>query len=253
MINQIWTWLTDGANWSGDDGITHRLVQHLWYSGLSLLIAGVIALPLGTWIAHSGRASWLVTAANSLRAVPSLGLLFAASMLLSSKFTGDTDLPYLVPSIIVLTILAIPPLLAGAYSGVREVDPAARDAARGMGMTGGEVLRQVELPNALPLIFSGLRSATLQVIATATIAAYIGLGGLGAFLRDGIALNEYDAAAGASVLVAVLALAADLLLGVVQRLVVSPGLRTTRTRTRRNRRADATPAAAALGPTNARS
>lgn len=240
IISDVWNWLTEGANWSGEDGIGHRLFQHLWYCGLTLLIAAVIALPLGVWIAHSGRGKWLVTAANALRAVPSLGLLFALALFFADKFKGDNDYAAIVPSIIVLVIMAIPPILAGAYSGVSEVDPAARDAAKGMGMTGGQVLGKVELPNALPLIFSGFRSATLQVIATATIAAFIGLGGLGAFLRDGLALSEYEVMVGGSVLVAVLALLIDLVLGLIQRSVVSPGLtgRQARKRTRGNTNID---------------
>ncbi|KNX39089.1 ABC transporter permease [Luteipulveratus halotolerans] len=237
MITDTWKWLTDGSNWSGPDGIGHRIVEHVWYSGLVLLIALIIAIPLGSWIAHTGRAKWLVSIANSLRAVPSLGLLFAASMWLTPKFKGDGDAGFLVPAIAVLVILAIPPLLAGAYSGVSETDPAARDAAKGMGMSGMQVFGKVELPCALPLMFSGLRSATLQVIATATIAAFVGLDALGAFLRDGLASSIYPEMIGGSVLVAALALLADLLLALIQRTVVSPGL-TGRTPRRRRGGAD---------------
>ncbi|UJH71633.1 ABC transporter permease [Ornithinimicrobium sp. INDO-MA30-4] len=124
-------------------------------------------------------------------------------------------------------ILAIPPILSGVYAGIAEVDPAARDAAKGMGMTGSQVLWQVEVPNALPLMFSGMRSAMLQIIATATIAAVVGLGGLGRFLIDGQATRDYDEMAGGALLVAALALLVDFVFGLVQRFVVSPGLTKT--------------------------
>lgn len=242
MIADVWRWLIDGSNWQGTTGIMHRLLEHLQYTGESVLIAAVIALPIGAVIGHSGRGKWIIAVANAFRAIPSLGLLFVVAMWFVSRLTGDAA--YLVPTIVVLVILAIPPLLAGAYSGVSEVDPAARDAAFGMGMTGPQVLARVELPCALPLIFSGLRSATLQVIATATIAAAISVGGLGRFLIDGLANSDYIQMAGGSVLVAALALVADGILAALQRLVVPGGLRSAST-SRRKRRAAAAEAQSA--------
>jgi osmoprotectant transport system permease protein len=138
------------------------------------------------------------------------------------KLAGDAA--FLVPSLIVLVVLAIPPIMSGAYAGVEGVDPAARDAAKGMGMTGLEVLRKVEVPCAMPLVFSGLRSAALQVIATATIAAVAGLGGLGRFLIDGQKVLDYAQMASGALLVAVLALLIDAVFALVQRYAVSPGL-----------------------------
>lgn len=222
VISSLWTWFTDPENWSGEYGIPHRLLQHLEYTAVVVVIAVLIAVPIGLWVGHTGRAKWLVSVANSLRAVPTLGLLFAAVLLLGPKIQGD--LAFSIPSIIVLVLLAVPPLLAGTYAGIEAVDPAARDAARGVGMTSGQVLWQVEFPNGLPLMFSGLRSAVLQVIATATIAAYVGLGGLGRFLLDGIYLRDIGEAAGGALLVSVLAVAIDALLSLAQRRVVSPGL-----------------------------
>lgn len=222
MITGVWQWLTDPASWSGADGIVTRLLEHLGYSLVVVVIAAVIAVPLGLYVGHTGRGQWLVSFANALRAVPTLGLLFAVTLWLGPHLRGDSA--FLVPSIIVLVILAIPPILSGAYAGVQAVDPSARDAARGVGMTRTEVLRQVEIPCATPLMLSGLRSAVLQVIATATIAAIVGLGGLGRFLIDGIAAGDYAQTAGGSILVAALALVADGLLALIQRLVVSPGL-----------------------------
>lgn len=222
MTGQVWQWLTTAAHWHGGDGIPSRLLEHLYYCLLTLIVAAVIAIPLGSWIAHRGRGRWLVSVANSLRAVPSLGLLYVVSLWLVPRISGTKV--YTISSIIVLVVLAIPPLLAGAFSGVSEVDPAARDAARGMGMTGVQVFGKVELPCALPLIFSGVRSATLQVVATTTIAASVGVGGLGRYLIDGLAQNNYPKMAAGAILVAVLALLVDVLLAGVQRLVVSPGL-----------------------------
>lgn len=222
MITSIWAWLRDPTQWSGADGIPTRLAEHLGYTAIVMLLAAAIAIPLGLFVGHTGRARWLITAANAARAVPTLGLLFALSLWLGPKLSGD--LAFSAPSIIVLVLLAIPPLLAGAYAGVEAVDPAARDAAKGMGMQPAQVLRSVELPVSLPLLLSGVRAALLQVIATATIAAYVGLGGLGRYLIDGLATGDYAATAGGALLVAGLALTADLLLAALTRAVVSPGL-----------------------------
>ncbi len=230
-MNDILTWLTDGTHWSGEDGVPQRLLEHLVYSSVAVLIAAVIAIPLGLFIGHTGRGRFVVVnLAGAARAIPSLGLLFIAVLFLGPRLSGDAA--FLVPCVIVLVVLAIPPILAGAYSGVEEVDPAARDAAKGMGMRGFEVLMQVELPCAMPLIFSGLRSGTLQVVATATIAATAGLGGLGRFLIDGLAVRDFAQMAGGAALVALLALVVDLGFAIVQRYAVSPGL-TGRFRVRR--------------------
>jgi osmoprotectant transport system permease protein len=234
MISLILDWLKDPAHWSGDDGIPNRLVEHLWYSGLSLFLAALIAIPVGLAIGHTGRGRLLVVnLAGAARAIPSLGLLYLMVLWLFPKLSGDNA--FLIPSVIVLVVLAIPPVMSGAYAGVEGVDPAARDAAKGMGMTGFEVLRKVEVPCALPLVFSGLRSAALQVIATATIAAVAGLGGLGRFLIDGQKVLDYAQMASGALLVAVLALVVDLLFALVQRYAVSPGLTGRGTSGRRTR------------------
>lgn len=237
MIDGILDWLTDPANWTGEDGVPARVLEHLQYSFGSLLIAALIAVPLGLWVGHTGRGRFLaVTAAGAVRAIPTLGLLYVVVLVVGPRITGD--LAFVVPSMVVLVVLAIPPLLSGAYAGVDGVDPAARDAARGMGMRGGQVLLKVEVPCALPLILSGARSALLQVVATATIAATVSLGGLGRYLIDGLAIRNYAEMASGAILVAALALVLDLLFAVVQRYVVSPGL-TGRTGGRRGRAADA--------------
>ncbi|HSF26287.1 MAG TPA: ABC transporter permease [Actinomycetes bacterium] len=223
MIGSLVDWLTDPAHWSGADGIPARLVEHLEYSLLATVLALLIGVPAGLYIGHTGRGTFLVAGlANALRSLPTLGLLILAVLLLLPRLSGD--LGFVIPSILVLVILAVPPLLTSTYAGVQSVDPAARDAAYGMGMRDGEVLRKVEVPCALPLMFSGLRSAVLQVIATATVAAYVSLGGLGRFVIDGLASRDYPQVLGGAVLVAALAVVVDLLLALVARLTVSRGL-----------------------------
>lgn len=222
MIVAILEWLTSGDAWAGADGILARLLEHVLYTALVLLLAALVAVPLGLWIGHTGRGRGAVTTANALRAVPTLGLLFALTLVLLPVLSGDSA--FLVPSVVVLVLLAIPPVLSGTYAGVEAVEPATRDAARGIGLTGREVLWQIELPIALPLLISGLRAAVLQVVATATIAAYVGLGGLGRFLIDGLATQDYVSTAGGALLVALLALALDAPFALIERLVVSPGL-----------------------------
>jgi len=161
--------------------------------------------------------------------IPTFGLLIYLVVLISPKIHSKGELPYLLPTEIVLVLLAIPPILTSTYSGVQNVDLDVRDAAKGMGMTGSQVVRKVELPNALPLVLSGTRSATLQVIATATVAAYVTLGGLGRYLVDGLSqLNDphagYPAMAAGAILVALLAIVADLLFAIAQRFLVPRGV-----------------------------
>src|SRR3712207_8752957 len=144
-------------------------------------MAALVAVPAGLFVGHTGRGRVRVgNTAGTLRAIPSLGLLFVAVLVLGPRLRGDAA--FLAPALLVLAVLAVPPVMAGAYAGVAQVDAAARDAARGMGMTGREVLFRVEVPCAMPLLISGFRSATLPLIATATLAATVGLGGLGRFL-----------------------------------------------------------------------
>ncbi|MBN9097263.1 MULTISPECIES: ABC transporter permease [unclassified Pseudonocardia] len=233
------SYLFDATHWSGSQGIPQRLVEHLGYTALTMIIALVIGVPLGAWIGHTGRGGFLaVGLANGLRALPTLGLLILLVTLIGLGITGP---------LIALVILAVPPILAGTYAGVRNVDTAIVDAARGMGMRGREILFQVELPNALPLIIGGVRSSVLQVISTATIAAYVALGGLGRFIIDGLAIRDFPQMVAGSVLVALLAIVADLLLAGLQQLLVSPGLQVAPAAGRRRLRAvpDSRPAAQA--------
>lgn len=227
MIGAVLTWLNDPSHWRDtkfDVGILSQLETHVRYSFIAVLIALVIALPIGLAIGHTGKATSLVSVANAIRALPTVGVLVLLVVIIAPHFHGRTNVGYLLPTEIVLVLLAVPAILANTYAGVQNVDPAVRDAAYGMGMTGPQVLAKVELPNSLPLIFSGLRSAALQVIATTTIASYVTLGGLGRFIYDGLAQQDYPQMISGGVLVAALALLTDLLLATVQRYTVSRGL-----------------------------
>lgn len=207
-------WITAGAHWQGDDGFPHRIVQHLGYTALTVAIASAIALPLGLWIGHTGRLRGLAIAVTgALRALPTLGLL---TLVVIWRGIG------LTPPTVALVVLAIPPLLAGAYAGLESVDRATTDAARAIGMTEWQVLGRVEIPLALPLILGGVRAAVLQVVATATIAAYIGLGGLGRFLIDGLAVRDYPQMLAGSVVIVVLALLLDGVFALTQRALSLP-------------------------------
>lgn len=229
LVNQVVAWFADPTHWTGAGGVPTRLFEHLFYSGLALLVGLLVAVPIGALVGHTGRGAFaIVGVANGLRALPELGLL-----ILLVIFVGIG----LVPVVVALAVLAIPPLLAGTYAGVRNVDRAVVDAARGMGMRDSQVLLKVELPNALPLILGGVRSAALQVIATAAVAAYVSFGGLGRYLIDGLRQQDYPQMAAGAVLVAALALFVEAVLALVQRLVVSPGLR-SRGGTRRTPTAD---------------
>ena len=217
FFSWAWDWVTTDANWHGSGSIPQQLVAHLGYSGLPLLIAALIAVPAGVLIGHTGRgAVFVVNVANAWRAIPTLGLLT-----LLAVFLGFSPLTWLLP----LVVLAIPPILVNAYEGVAAVDPSIKDAAAGMGMTPWQQVTRVEIPNALPLILVGLRTAAIFVVATATIAAYIGLGGLGRFIIDGLASNQYGPVAGGALLVVILAVLVLALFAGLSRLVIPAGLR----------------------------
>lgn len=204
FIGQALSYLTTASNWTGPAGLTARVLEHLEYTALAVAASALIAVPVGLLIGHTGRGQLMVvTAVNGLRALPTLGVLLLGVLIYGLG---------LGPPIVALMLLGVPPLLAGAYSGVANVDPGVVDAARAMGMTEPQVLMRVEVPNALPLILGGLRSATLQVVATATVAAYASLGGLGRYLIDGIKEREFHIALVGALMVAALALMLDGLL-----------------------------------------
>ncbi|MBP2474519.1 osmoprotectant transport system permease protein [Crossiella equi] len=217
MIQQLIEWLSNPEHWQGPDGLPTRLGQHLYYTLIAVFGAAAIGIPLGLFVGHTGRGGVvLVGASNAMRALPTLGLVTFLFLL-----GGGSQ----VSTLIALIVLAVPPILAGTYAGVQDTDAGVVDAARGMGMTGWQRLWQVEVPNALPLLLGGLRNAMLQVVATAAVAAYVGLGGLGRVLLDGMRIYDYPKVVAGAFAVALLAVVLDLLLAGVQRIVVPRGLR----------------------------
>ncbi|CAM3881215.1 ABC transporter permease [Nocardiopsis rhodophaea] len=217
VIMWILEWLAQPEQWVGSSGIPVRFAEHVGYSGLALLLSAAIAVPLGLLTGHTGRGGFLLASlANFARALPTIGVLFLVVLLVGIG---------LLPVMVALVALAVPPILVNTYEGVRNVDPQLKDAAQGMGMRGTEVLFRLELPVALPLILLGLRTAAVQVISTATIAAYVGIGGLGRFIVDGQARQDLPMMLGGSLLVVVLALIVTALFGVLGRVLVAPALR----------------------------
>ncbi|TDU04972.1 osmoprotectant transport system permease protein [Streptomyces sp. 846.5] len=211
---------SDNANWSGADGIPTRLWEHVQYSLMALGIAAVIGLPLGLVTGHTGRGgNALALVATAARALPSFGLLVLLTVLMGLGLT-----PVMVP----LVALAVPPMLVTTYEAIRSVDRALVDAARGMGMGPLRVMFQVELPVALPLILSGIRSSAVQIVSTATIAAYVAFGGLGRYIVDGLYQVDYNKVVGGAVLVALLAVLTLGLFWLAGKVLVSPGVRRQR-------------------------
>jgi len=209
-------WLADPANYAGPSGIPVRLAEHLGFTLVTLLIASAIAVPCGFLIGHTGRGRGLAVATSgALRAIPTLGLLTLVALWVGIGLGA----PY-----VALTVLAIPPILAGAYAGFEAIDRRTIDAARAVGMSEGQIVRKVELPLGLPLLIGGLRSATLQVVATATLAAYLANFGLGRYLFEGLRTREYGEMLGGSILVILLALALEGIFAATQRLVLPRGV-----------------------------
>lgn len=216
-------WIFDPGHWFGDDGIVPLLLQHMAYSAAALAIALAIAFPVGCYTGHTGKGeTLLIGTTNALRSLPSFGLIILLVILLAGYF--ESDMAFVLPCIIVLVVLALPPIALGVHAGIRSVDPSVHDAARGIGLTPFQVLTQVELPCAMPLIISGIRSAALQIVSTATIAAYVSLGGLGRLIIDGRAANDFAQMTAGAILVALLALIIDVFFSLSGKYVVSPGI-----------------------------
>jgi osmoprotectant transport system permease protein len=230
------TWINDPLNWTNPGGLFDRLGEHLVISFWAVLLGCVIGWPIGIWLGHRGHGGGaVITVANLTLAIPTLALLTILPL---------TPLGFGKPPVVVaLAVFAVPPLLANAYTGLRQIDPETREAARGMGLSGGQVLRQVELPLSVPYLAAGLRTAAVQVVATAALAAFVNGGGLGEIISAGFGIGLSNGGAGQIVaggfVVALLALAVEGLLAVVQRLVTPKPLRAVR----RRRPAAAVPAA----------
>jgi osmoprotectant transport system permease protein len=231
LFVQAVNWILDAVNYAGAGSIPARLLEHLLFTFITLLVASAVAIPIGFAIGHTGRGLGVaVAAAGGLRALPTLGLLTLVALWVGIGLRA----PY-----VALTILAIPPILAGAYTGFRAIDRTTIDAARAVGMSEGQIVRKVELPLGLPLLIGGIRSAALQVVATATLAAYVADFGLGRYLFEGLKTRNYAEMLGGSILVILLALALEGIFALVQRAVVPHGVtagRTTHVRSAPSRR-----------------
>jgi len=223
LMGDIIGWFVDPAHLSGTGSIQQRLLEHIVLSGASIIVATVVGLPIGLYIGHTRRfANLAINIANIGRALPSYALvvmILPVSLTLSPEYGLDP-----IPTFVAMTLLAIPPILVGAYAGLRSVDADLVEAGRGMGLRERQILGTIELPLASPIIVGGFRTATLQVIATATIGAIVSGGGLGRFIVDGIHNQDYTTVVGGVILVASLAIGVDLLLALVQRRVTPRGL-----------------------------
>lgn len=231
FIGSVAAWFADPANWTGADGVPVRIGEHLILSAIPLLVAVAIAVPIGAWVGHTGRAANLViNVSNVGRAIPSLAILAVTTMLLQATLV-DLGLRLIsseVSTIIAMFALALPPILLNTYVGVSEVDRDFVEAGSGMGMRSDQVLTRVELPVALPIILVGIRTAAVQVVATATLGAVFATGGLGRFIIDGIAQRRHDEVFAGALLVALLSIATELAFETLQARTTSPGLRERR-------------------------
>jgi osmoprotectant transport system permease protein len=226
FLSDVASWFNDRVNWRGSSGLIHLVYQHVVISLLAVAIALVIALPLGLILGHLRRGQvFAVNVANIGRALPSFAVLVIALQL---SHIGQT------PALAALVLLAIPPIVTNSYVAVAGVEDDAREAARGMGMTGMQLFRRVELPLAVPFVMAGIRTAAVQVVATATLAALVGYGGLGLLILRGLRTRDNVEVFAAATTVAVLALATELSLAALQKVLTPRGIR---------RRVDAPPLA----------
>jgi osmoprotectant transport system permease protein len=216
ILTELVAWFLDPANWQGSTGVPARVAEHVLYSVIAIIVSIAVALPIGIFIGHTGRGGAVViNVLNSARAVPTFGII-----LLTVLVAGIG----LLPVVVALVALASPPIVTNTYAGIRSVDPKIREAAEGMGMVGWQVIRRVEIPVALPIIMAGIRTSAVQIVATATFAAIVGLGGLGRYIIDGLAQQDLTQVLAGAILVAALSLLTEFALSLLQSAVVSDGL-----------------------------
>ena len=222
FVLQVATWLLSPEHWAGSDGIPNRLAEHLLISGVTTVAAVLLALPIGVFFGHTGRGGFLaINVANFGRAMPALALL---ALMLPVALSLKLGLGFW-PTFFALVPLGIPPVLTNSYVAVRQVDPDVIEAARGMGLRERQVLRTVELPIAAPLIIAGVRNSAVAIVATATLGALVAGGGLGRYIVDGLARQEYPRLFVGALLVALLSIGVEVGFGAIERLTVSSGLR----------------------------
>ncbi|WP_158373882.1 ABC transporter permease [Cellulosimicrobium cellulans] len=225
VLQDAFTWLNDPLNWTGRDGVLALGADHLRISALAVLLAALVALPLGVWLGHRRRGGVVtVVAANTSRALPTFALL---TIFASTGLFGATA------TVLAVAVFAVPPILSNTFTGLMEVDADVRDAARGVGMSGARSLALVELPLALPLVGAGLRTATTQVLATVPLAALVGGSSLGSIIVQGMALQRYGQVVAGALLVAGLCLVVEGVLAAVQHALTPAPMRATARRRRR--------------------
>ena len=214
FLAAVGAWLADPLRWQGSDGIPTRVFEHLELTAVSVAFAAAVALPIGLYLGHVGRGGFIaINVANVGRALPSLAMLAFA---LPLSFALGLGLGFW-PTFMAMVPLALPPILTNSYAAIRAADRDTVEAARGMGMRELQVLRRVELPEGMPIVLAGLRTATVNVIATATLGALVAGGGLGRYIVDGLALQEYERLFAGAVLVALLAIGTEAAFGVLER------------------------------------
>lgn len=227
-------WIFSPDRLSGTLPLLEGIAQHLLFTFGAILVAALIAIPLGWWIGHTGRGRDVAVAiSGAARAIPPLGFVILLVLVLGVGLKLEA-------AVAAFVVLAIPSILAGAYTGFEAIDRSVIDAGRAVGMTEGQILRRIEIPLGLPLLIAGLRAATLQVVATVTIAAYVGLGGLGFYIIQGIPLRNFTQILGASIVIVVIALVLDGVFALLQRLVVPRGVLARPLRARPSRLSSAT-------------
>jgi osmoprotectant transport system permease protein len=234
FLGEVLRWFSNPAHWQGANGIPTRLGEHVVMSLVATAVAALVALPIGLLLGHYGVGGALaINISNIGRAIPSFAILVLMVQLVGIGAT---------PAFIALVVLAVPPIVTNSFVGMRDVDPELRDAARGLGFRESRTMLQVELPTAMPVVMAGIRTAGVQVVATATVAALVGWGGLGRYIVDGIATRDFVQVFAGAVLVALLAAVAEIGLALLQYTLTPAGLRL---RVRQERQAAA--AAAAQG------
>jgi osmoprotectant transport system permease protein len=228
FLNDVMSWFGDGSHWQGPEGIPTLMGEHIQLTIVSVLFAALLALPLGIVLGHLRKGGAVaINVANIGRALPALALLILSVQWFGiGDPTGILAPVHSIPAFIAMVAIAIPPMVANSYVGLASVDDEVREAARGMGMNGRQVLWRVELPIALPLVMAGIRTAAVAVVATATLAAYVDAGGLGRYIVDGFAVQDNVRVFVGGLLVALLAVVVELVCSLLERLLVSPGLRT---------------------------
>jgi osmoprotectant transport system permease protein len=235
FAGRVVNWFTDNAHWQGTDGIPHRVFEHVTMSALAVAVAMLVALPVALWLGHIGRGGFLaISISNAGRAIPSFAILVLGFEIFG---LGST------PVFLALFALSVPPIITNTYTAIRQVDPDVREAAKGMGMTGWQMLGRVEIPVAIPLMFAGIRTAGVQAVATATIGAVIAWGGVGRYIVDGIAQHDSVQVFAGALIVAVMSFLTELGLAAIQRAVTPAGLKAG---TSGGRRTSILPGAAAI-------